>query len=114
MYDLQTVWPSSEGCQRNKSSPGKSYSRNAGLWGCSVMGVAVLPKEDELGMRKYDRSATQLALFCRTPYPGGAPANLACALQKLGTNAAFISALGQDELAVKMMDLLKGMPGYVQ
>ena len=44
----------------------------------------------------------------RTPYPGGAPANLACAIKKLGTQSAFLSALGKDDLAEKMISLLKG------
>ncbi|CAL8467862.1 g7400 [Coccomyxa elongata] len=41
-----------------------------------------------------------------TPYPGGAPANVAAALAKLSVKVAFISALGKDDLAVQMMDLL--------
>ena len=32
-----------------------------------------------------------------TPYPGGAPANVACALVKLGTSAGFIGCVGEDE-----------------
>ncbi|MDY7015050.1 MAG: PfkB family carbohydrate kinase, partial [Cyanobacteriota bacterium] len=32
-----------------------------------------------------------------TPYPGGAPANVACALTKLGTPSAFMGCVGQDE-----------------
>ncbi|KAK9909596.1 hypothetical protein WJX75_004721 [Coccomyxa subellipsoidea] len=41
-----------------------------------------------------------------TPYPGGAPANVAAALAKLNVKVAFISALGKDDLAKQMMDLL--------
>ena len=53
MYGLQTVWPSSEGVPKGTSQVLVSRTaENAGLWGCSVMGVAVLSKEDELGMRK--------------------------------------------------------------
>ncbi len=48
--------------------------------------------------------------ICRTPYPGGAPANVAAALAKLGVKVGFISALGQDDLAVQMLDLLSGQP----
>ncbi|MFB2834968.1 carbohydrate kinase family protein [Floridanema evergladense] len=32
-----------------------------------------------------------------TAYPGGAPANVACALVKLGTTAGFIGCVGEDE-----------------
>lgn len=32
-----------------------------------------------------------------TPYPGGAPANVACALAKLGVPASFVGAVGRDE-----------------
>ncbi len=48
-------------------------------------------------------------LLPRTPYPGGAPANVAAALAKLNVKVAFISALGKDDLAVQMMDLLAGV-----
>lgn len=54
------------------------------------------------------RAALHDSCFCRTPYPGGAPANVAAALGKLGVKVAFISALGQDDLAVQMLDLLSG------
>ena len=33
-----------------------------------------------------------------TPYPGGALANVACALSKLGVSACFVGAVGKDEL----------------
>ena len=41
-----------------------------------------------------------------TPYPGGAPANVACALVKLGTPSAFIGCVGQDEPGNKLVELL--------
>lgn len=44
-----------------------------------------------------------------TPYPGGAPANVATALAKLECKSAFISALGQDDLAKQMIELLEGL-----
>lgn len=49
----------------------------------------------------------------RTPYPGGAPANVAAALAKLSVKVAFISALGQDNLAVQMLDLLSGVTDHI-
>ena len=42
-----------------------------------------------------------------TPYPGGAPANVACALVKLGTPSAFIGCVGQDRLGNDLVELLK-------
>lgn len=42
-----------------------------------------------------------------TPYPGGAPANVACALTKLGTKAGFIGAVGADELGNSLVQLLQ-------
>ena len=42
-----------------------------------------------------------------TPYPGGAPANVACALVKLGTPAAFIGCVGQDEPGDALVNLLE-------
>ncbi|WP_088243220.1 carbohydrate kinase family protein [Calothrix rhizosoleniae] len=42
-----------------------------------------------------------------TPYPGGAPANVACALVKLGTSAGFIGALGIDEPGNSLIQVLQ-------
>jgi fructokinase len=41
-----------------------------------------------------------------TSYPGGAPANVACALVKLGTTAGFIGCVGQDEAGRALVNLL--------
>lgn len=41
-----------------------------------------------------------------TPYPGGAPANVACALVKLGTSAGFIGAVGKDRAGDELVQLL--------
>ena len=42
-----------------------------------------------------------------TPYPGGAPANVACALVKLGTPAGFIGCVGGDESGESLVKLLQ-------
>jgi fructokinase len=42
-----------------------------------------------------------------TAYPGGAPANVACAVAKLGTEAAFIGAVGGDELGNSLVQVLQ-------
>ncbi|MEG4329025.1 carbohydrate kinase [Microcoleus sp. herbarium5] len=42
-----------------------------------------------------------------TAYPGGAPANVACALVKLGTMAGFIGAVGGDELGNSLVQVLQ-------
>ncbi|MGA7936382.1 MAG: carbohydrate kinase [Kovacikia sp.] len=42
-----------------------------------------------------------------TPYPGGAPANVACGLTKLGTPTGFIGCVGQDELGTSLVNLLQ-------
>ena len=44
-----------------------------------------------------------------TPYPGGAPANVACALVKLGTSSAFIGCVGQDQAGNDLVQLLKSV-----
>ncbi len=41
-----------------------------------------------------------------TPYPGGAPANVACSLVKLGTSAGFIGAVGSDRAGNELVQLL--------
>lgn len=42
-----------------------------------------------------------------TPYPGGAPANVACALVKLGTSAGFIGCVGMDAPGQQLVALLR-------
>nr|WP_202924779.1 carbohydrate kinase [Myxacorys almedinensis] len=42
-----------------------------------------------------------------TSYPGGAPANVACALAKLGTPSAFVGCVGEDEAGRSLVDLLQ-------
>ncbi len=42
-----------------------------------------------------------------TAYPGGAPANVACALVKLGIPAGFIGAVGGDELGNSLVQVLQ-------
>ena len=42
-----------------------------------------------------------------TPYPGGAPANVACGLVKLGTSAGFVGCVGQDEPGDNLVALLQ-------
>ncbi|HLO84787.1 MAG TPA: carbohydrate kinase [Nostocaceae cyanobacterium] len=64
-----------------------------------------------LGEVLFDCLADQLGLKLEevqswTPYPGGAPANVACALVKLGTPAGFIGAVGQDETGNTLLELL--------
>jgi fructokinase len=42
-----------------------------------------------------------------TSYPGGAPANVACALVKLGTGAAFIGCIGKDDPGEELVRVLQ-------
>jgi fructokinase len=44
-----------------------------------------------------------------TAFPGGAPANVACGLVKLGTTAAFIGGMGTDQLGNDLLELLKNI-----
>ncbi|MBL1197496.1 MAG: carbohydrate kinase family protein [Nostoc sp. ZfuVER08] len=65
-----------------------------------------------LGEILFDCLADQLGLKLEevkswTPYPGGAPANVACALVKLGTPTAFIGAVGEDEPGNALVKLLE-------
>jgi fructokinase len=65
-----------------------------------------------LGEVLFDCLADQLGLKLEevkswTPYPGGAPANVACALVKLGTPAGFIGAVGEDERGNQLVELLQ-------
>ncbi|WP_138499331.1 carbohydrate kinase family protein [Nostoc sp. PA-18-2419] len=65
-----------------------------------------------LGEILFDCLADQLGLKLEevkswTPYPGGAPANVACALVKLGTPTGFIGAVGEDESGNALVKLLQ-------
>ncbi|MEM7716276.1 MAG: carbohydrate kinase [Cyanobacteria bacterium P01_A01_bin.68] len=65
-----------------------------------------------LGEILYDVLADQLGRSVEnvdswTSYPGGAPANVACALVKLGTPSAFIGAVGEDEPGKSLVKLLE-------
>ncbi len=55
---------------------------------------------DQLG-----RSLEQVESW--TAYPGGAPANVACALVKLGTPAGFVGCVGEDEPGNDLVQLLQ-------
>ncbi|MBD0346712.1 MAG: carbohydrate kinase [Coleofasciculus sp. Co-bin14] len=55
---------------------------------------------DQLG-----RSLEQVESW--TAYPGGAPANVACALVKLGTPAGFVGCVGEDEPGNHLVQLLQ-------
>ena len=44
-----------------------------------------------------------------TDYPGGAPANVACALAKLGTTSAFIGCVGKDRAGQQLVQLLESI-----
>ncbi|MDZ8054136.1 MAG: carbohydrate kinase family protein [Aulosira sp. ZfuVER01] len=65
-----------------------------------------------LGEILFDCLADQLGLKLEevkswTPYPGGAPANVACALVKLGTPAGFIGSVGEDEPGNQLIKVLQ-------
>ncbi|MDY6936959.1 MAG: carbohydrate kinase [Cyanobacteriota bacterium] len=42
-----------------------------------------------------------------TPYPGGAPANVACGLVKLGTPAGFVGCIGSDRAGDELTEMLE-------
>ena len=65
-----------------------------------------------LGEVLFDRIADQPGLAVDevvswTPYPGGAPANVACALVKLGTASGFVGCVGEDEPGQILVELLR-------
>ncbi|GAB1538255.1 carbohydrate kinase [Scytonema sp. NUACC21] len=63
-----------------------------------------------LGEVLFDRLADQLGRKLEeveswTAYPGGAPANVACAMVKLGTPTAFIGCVGEDAPGNELVEL---------
>lgn len=70
------------------------------------------PKALCLGEVLFDCLADQLGRELETveswtSYPGGAPANVACALVKLGTSAGFIGCVGEDAPGTQLVELLQ-------
>lgn len=64
-----------------------------------------------LGELLVDRIANQVggeiaSIQSWTDYPGGAPANVACALQRLGTSSAFLGAVGWDLVGDRLLATL--------
>jgi fructokinase len=53
------------------------------------------------------RSLTEVESW--TPHPGGAPANVACALTQLGTPSAYLGCIGADTEGNALADLLKSL-----
>jgi fructokinase len=54
-----------------------------------------------------DRSIDQVTSW--TAYAGGAPANVACGLRKLGINSAFIGCVGKDSVGEQLIALLEAL-----
>lgn len=74
--------------------------------------VVVSPRVLCLGEILFDCLADQIGqpldkVDSWTPYPGGAPANVACALIKLGTPAGFIGCVGEDQAGKQLVQLLE-------
>jgi len=65
-----------------------------------------------LGEVLFDKLADQAGkpleqVLSWTDYPGGAPANVACALAKLGTPSAFLGCVGVDAIGNTLVELLQ-------
>ena len=65
-----------------------------------------------LGEILVDRIANEIsndvaAIQDWTDFPGGAPANVACALQRLGTKSLFLGAVGNDAVGDRLLSILK-------
>jgi fructokinase len=76
------------------------------------MGIVSHPSILCLGEILFDCLADQIGrsldgVESWTAYPGGAPANVACCLAKLGTSAAFIGCIGDDHSGKQLQELLE-------
>ena len=76
--------------------------------------MKINPRVICLGEVLFDYIADQLGRSLKeveswTPYPGGAIANVACALVKLGTPSAFIGCVGKDESGDRLVHLLQSV-----
>ncbi|CAM9292121.1 unnamed protein product [Pylaiella littoralis] len=59
------------------------------------------PEAAGWGLKEVEESAAWKA------YPGGAPANVACALAKLGVPASFVGAVGRDKEGEELLQVLR-------
>ncbi|NEO26797.1 MAG: carbohydrate kinase [Kamptonema sp. SIO4C4] len=67
-----------------------------------------------LGEILYDHLADQVgnrleSVQSWTAFPGGAPANVACGLAKLGIKSAFVGCVGEDEAGKALVSLCEGV-----
>ncbi|MEM9770138.1 MAG: carbohydrate kinase [Cyanobacteria bacterium P01_D01_bin.73] len=75
------------------------------LWDCLGDPAGATSGE---GSGKADSSRTDPSTIENwTAYPGGAPANVACALTKLGVQSALIGCLGQDPAGDRLLNILQ-------
>ena len=73
-----------------------------------MLSPAVLGIGEMLWDRLADQPGQPLeAVESWTDYPGGAPANVVCALAKLGTAAGFIGCIGRDPLGEQLVQVLQ-------
>lgn len=72
------------------------------------MSIITLPKVICLGETLIDRITTSdsSGREVTIPYHGGAPANVACGLVKLGTPSAFIGCIGKDAAGIELLKML--------
>jgi len=78
------------------------YCRPVRICTCDAFFSLVLDcLADQLGVPKEEVGSW-------TPYPGGAPANVATATSRLGDKTAFLSAIGEDSLGDSFVQLLQG------
>lgn len=78
------------------------------LFGQNVTGPRVLCLGEILFdcLANYTESTSLERAEHWTPYPGGAPANVACGLSTLGTTSAFIGCVGDDEAGSALREVL--------
>lgn len=97
--------------ERSHPAPRDAAGSRARVACCVACSCApLLPAERSC---PHDPPATPRTRLHRTPYPGGAPANVATGVARLGAGSLFLSAIGDDDLGDQFVALLKGEQGWV-
>lgn len=94
----RAVWPSKRRCAVTRCEKMNGAAPEASV---TCLGEALFDCLAE------ERGVPKEQVKTWIPYPGGAPANVAAALGRLGVKVSFVSAVGQDDLGDQMLDLLQ-------
>eukprot|EP00878_Enallax_costatus_P005407 GHUV01005677.1.p1 GENE.GHUV01005677.1~~GHUV01005677.1.p1 ORF type:complete len:332 (+),score=59.65 GHUV01005677.1:230-1225(+) len=88
-------------------APRRPAVRRLAVRAAAVNGKVVCVGEALFDFLANEKGVPRSKVKSWTPYPGGAPCNVATCLTKLGVPTAFVSAIGNDDRGSELMKLMK-------